>query len=325
MRVLGAEDVARLLPMAEAIEVVDRVMRVVSAGGAELPLRNVVPVGGGNLMGVMPGALSDPPCYGAKLVSLFPGNPARGLSSHRGALVLFEAETGGATAVIEAGSVTAIRTAAASAVATRALARPEAARLALIGYGEQAEHHLEAMLAVRPIRALHVAGRAADRAAAFAARAAARHPGLAATGDADIEAAVRGADIVCTVTASPTPVLSGAWLAEGAHLNVVGASVASRREVDDEAVLRARVFVDFRPSAFAQAGELVDLIAADRIGADHVRGEIGEVLAGHLPGRRDAAEITLYRSLGIAAQDLAAAAHILARAEAEGAGQAATL
>lgn len=320
MRILTEADMAALLPMPEAIAVVDRAMRAVSAGGAELPLRNVVPVGGDNFMGVMPGALDDPLCYGVKLVSLFPGNPARGLSSHRGAMVLFEAETGGVVAMMDAGLLTAIRTAAASGVATRALAREEASRLALIGYGEQAEHHLEAMLAVRPITHVHVAGRDAARAHAFARHAAARHPGLAFETGRDIRAAVEGADIVCTVTAAPRPVLEGAWLRPGQHLNVVGASIPSKREVDDRAVLRARIFVDYRPSTFVQAGEIVDMIAAGTIDETHVRAEIGEVLSGDAPGRESDAEITLYRSLGIAAQDLAAAQHVLEAARARGIG-----
>lgn len=325
MRVLGEADVRRLLPMDQAIEVVDAVMRRVSRGGARLPLRNVVPVGGGNMMGVMPGALDDPGCYGVKLVSLFPGNPARGLSSHRGAVVLFEPETGGAVAMMDAGLLTAIRTAAASAVATRALARPEAAVLTLIGTGEQAEHHLTAMLAVRPLTHLRVVGRSQASAGRFAAVAAAHHPGLSVSAGTDAAAAVAGADVICTVTASPVPVLQGDWLSPGMHLNVVGASVASKREVDDATVRRARVFVDYLPSALAQAGEIVDMIAAGTLAAEDLCGEIGAVLDGQVAGRGDADQITLYRSLGIAAQDLAAAWHVLRRAEAEGLGQVVTL
>jgi alanine dehydrogenase len=190
MRVLTNDDIAALLPMAEAIEVIDRVMRTVSAGGAELPLRSVVSVGGRNMMGVMPGALSDPACYGVKIVSLFPENPARGLSGHRGAIVLFEPETGGAVAMMDAGLLTAIRTAAASAVATRALARPESRVLTLIGTGEQAEHHLEAMLAVRThCRRCASSAVALRSAAEFAAHANARHPGLTLTHGTDARAA----------------------------------------------------------------------------------------------------------------------------------------
>lgn len=325
MIVLTDDDVAALLPMTEAIEVTERVMRAVSRRAAELPLRHVVPVGGGNMMGVMSGAIGDPACYGVKLVSLFPGNPARGLSSHRGAVVLFESETGGAAAMMDAGLLTAIRTAAASAVATRALARPGASSLTLIGNGEQAEHHLDAMMAVRPITALHVAGRSAERAAAFAARAAETYPQLSTAHGTDVQAAVAGADIVCTVTSSATPVLRGDWLPEGCHVNIVGASMADKREVDDTAVERAAIWVDYLPSALAQAGEIVDMIAAGSFAADRLRGEIGALLDGRIAGRASPDQITAYRSLGITAQDLAAAHHVHARALAEGRGQSVTL
>ena len=325
MRILSNADIAALLPMEQAIAVVDRVMRDVSAGGAQLPLRHVVPVGGTaarpNLMGVMSGAISDPQCYGVKLVSLFPDNPSRGLSGHRGAVVLFEAETGGAVAMMDAGLLTAIRTAAASAVATRALARPDARVLAIIGTGEQAEHHLTAMLAVRPVQEVRIIGRRPERAAEFAEHAAAHHPGLRISHGVDARAAVAGADIICTVTNSATPVLMGEWLEPGQHLNVVGASMPAKREVDDAVVLRAALFCDYRPSLLAQAGEVVEMIAAGTVTEAHLQGEIGAVLAGLVPGRQTADQITLYRSLGVTAQDLAVAHHVLGAAEASGRGQ----
>ncbi len=328
MKVLSNDDIAALLPMEQAIEVVDSVMRSVSAGGAELPLRHVVPVGGPaerpNMMGVMSGALSQPHCYGVKLVSLFPDNPSRGLSGHRGAVVLFEAETGGAVAMMDAGLLTAIRTAAASAVATRALARPEARVLTIIGTGEQAEHHLEAMLAVRPISEARIIGRRAERAADFAAHAASSHPGLTITHGTDAQAAVAGADIVCTVTSSATPVLLGDWLEPGQHLNIVGASIPSKREVDDKVVQCAALYCDYRPSLLAQACEVMSMIAAGSIDESHLRGEIGAVLSGTAPGRDDAGQITLYRSLGITAQDLAVAHHVLKAADEKGSGQVVT-
>jgi alanine dehydrogenase len=321
MIVLTHDDVAALLPMAAAIDVTDKVMRVVSRGEAELPLRHVVPTGGGNMMGVMSGSLAAPHCYGVKLVSLFPGNPERGLSSHRGAVVLFEAETGGAVAMMDAGLLTAIRTAAASAVATRALAREDASSLALIGYGEQAEHHLEAMIEVRPISRLHVAGRSAERAADFAASAAARYSQLEVNHGTDIQAAVADADIVCTVTAAATPVLMGDWISKGTHVNIVGASLPSKREVDDRMVERASIWVDYMPSTLAQAGEIVDMIADGRFSADLLKGEIGALLDGKVEGRAGAGEITAYRSLGVTAQDLAAAQFVYIQAETQGRGQ----
>lgn len=326
MIVLSDRDVAALLPMAAAIEVVGKAMIAVSAGAANLPLRMVVDVGPPNMMGVMPGAFMPgngavDGCFGVKLVSLFPNNPDAGFSSHQGAIVLFEPDHGSAVAMMNAGLLTAVRTAAASAVATRALARPDSATLAVVGAGEQAEHHVDAMLLVRPsIRALRIAGRRPEKARAFAAHVAQRHPGLSVTVSPDVRAAVDGADIVCTVTSSPTPVLMGEWIAPGTHLNVVGASVASKREIDEDTVARARLYVDYRPSTFAQAGEVIGAIDSGRIGRDHVLAEIGEVLAGKAGGRTDAKEITLYRSLGIAAQDLACAAHCLREAKARGMG-----
>ena len=321
MIILSNEDVATLLPMKEAIEVIDRTMIDVSKGGVTLPLRSVIPVGGDNRMGMMPGAIRDPACFGMKLISLFPGNPAKGLSSHRGALVLFEAETGGAIAMMDASLLTAIRTAAASGVATRALAREDATSLAIIGYGEQAEHHLDAMLAVRDIKQLHVAGRSAQKAADFCKNAARKYPSLKITSGDDVQAAVKDADIVCTVTASPTPFLHGEWISPGTHLNIVGSSIPSMREIDDKMVERAAIWVDYLPSTLAQAGEIVDMIKAGTITKDYIKGEIGNVLAGDLAGRDSSAEITLYRSLGVAAQDLAAAHHITEQAKARDMGQ----
>jgi alanine dehydrogenase len=321
MIVLSHADVAALFPMETAIDVVQRVMIEVSARRAHLPLRSVVPVGGANRMGVMPGALADPACFGVKLVSLFPGNPAKGLSSHRGAIVLFEAETGEAIAMMDASLLTAVRTAAASAVATRALARADAASLAIIGYGEQAEHHLDAMLAVRAISRVAIAGRSAEKAAEFCVHASTRHPGLVFTAGSDVAAAVGDADIVCTVTASATPILRGDWLPAGCHVNVVGSSIPSMREVDDRFVERAAIWADYLPSTLAQAGEIVAMIAAGWFSADDIRAEIGAVLSGTGPGRGSDDEITAYRSLGIAAQDLAAAHHVHARALELGLGQ----
>jgi ornithine cyclodeaminase len=180
------------------------------------------------------------------------------------------------------------------------------------------------MRAVRPIARVIVAGRDAGRAEAFAAQARAHHPGLAVEATGDIAGAVAAADILCTVTAAATPVVMGAWLRPGQHLNIVGASVASKREVDDAVVDLAAIWVDYRPSALAQAGEIIAAIADGRLSAGDLP-EIGETLAGRAPGRTAPDQITAYRSLGIAAQDLAAAAHVLARAEAEGRGQRVTL
>ncbi|MBK0328900.1 ornithine cyclodeaminase family protein [Rhodobacteraceae bacterium F11138] len=321
MIVLSNDDVARLLSMQDAIEAVQRAMITVSAGGAEIPLRSVMPVGGDNRMGIMPGALSDPACFGIKLISLFPGNTAKGLSSHRGAYILFEPETGAPVAMMDASLLTAIRTAAASGVATRALSRDTATRLAIIGNGEQAEHHLDAICAVRPVTQVHIAGRDAQRAAAFCDKARGKYPNLRFQSGDDVQSAVQTADIICTVTASPTPILHHRWLPDGCHVNVVGSSIPTMREVDDDLVLQNPIWVDYLPSTLAQAGEIVDLIAAGRYSPDRIRGEIGQVLAGKVEGRRDADQKTIYRSLGVAAQDLVAAELIARKAAEAGLGQ----
>lgn len=321
MIVLTQGHVKTLLPMAEAIKVISHAMIGVSKRDVELPLRSIIPVGAGNMMGMMPGAIGDPACFGIKLVSLFSGNPARGLSSHRGAIVLFESETGGAVAMMDASLLTAIRTAAASAVATRALARADATSLTIVGYGEQGEHHLDAMMAVRDITRLTVTGRNADKAAEFAKRAAQTYPQLQTSHTTDIEAAVKTADIVCTVTSSPLPIVKGDWIATGAHVNIVGSSIPSMREVDDNMVLRSAIWVDYLPSTLAQAGEIVDMIAAGTFAASALKGEIGALLEGETAGRSSDSEITAYRSLGVAAQDLAAAHYVTQQAGKRGIGQ----
>lgn len=320
MIVLSEKDVAALLPIEAAIEIVAKTMVTVSDGGATIPLRTIMPVGGKNMLGMMPGAMSEPATYGIKLVCLFPDNPEAGYSSHQGAIVLFEPEHGAAIAMMNAGHLTAVRTAAASAVATRALSRDDARVLAIVGTGEQAEHHLDAMIAVRPITEVRVAGRRAARTEAFVAEARARFPDVMFSAGTDAQAAVDGADIVCTVTSASEPVLSADWIAPGTHVNAVGASVPSKIEIDPDLAVRAALFADYRPSIFAQAGELIALIKAGRVGEDHVLAEIGEVLAGSHPGRTAPDQVTLYRSLGIAAQDLACAHYCYETARAKGLG-----
>jgi len=320
MIALSQDEVAALLPMQTAIDVVRRAMIEVSARRCDLPLRTAVPVGGDNKMGVMPGAMQNPACFGVKLISLFPENAARGLSSHRGAFMLFEAETGGPLALMDASLLTALRTAAASGVATDVLARKDATRLTLIGYGEQAQHHLDAMCAVREITEFTVAGRNSQKAEAFCTAAQTRHPGLAFKCTADIAGSVAQADIICTTTAASEPVLHFADIAQGCHVNVVGSSIPTKREVDVAFVQQSSIWVDYLPSTLAQAGEVIDAIAKGEIVADDLRGEIGALLSGDVPGRTSDAEITAYRSLGVAAQDLAAAHYIYEQAKKKGMG-----
>jgi ornithine cyclodeaminase/alanine dehydrogenase-like protein (mu-crystallin family) len=312
--VVGGSDVRRALPMSDCIEAVDRAMSSFSGGGAVVPLRTVMVLPGGrNFFGVMPGYLDDPRGLGAKILTVYPDNPKHGMPSHVGLVTLFDAEKGIPLAVMDAAEITAIRTAAASAVATRALARHDAAHLAILGTGEQAVTHLEAISKVRALRSVRIWGRSTDKAELFAKAQAARlsvHVEVSTTA----EDAVKGSDIVCTVTASREPVLCGVWLGRGTHVNLVGASRIFAREADDEVVTMSRFFVDSRTSARAEAGELQHAMDAGLVSESHILGEIGEVLAGKVPGRTSNHDVTVYKSLGVAAQDLAAARVIYDRA-----------
>jgi ornithine cyclodeaminase len=263
----------------------------------------------------MPGAISRPGTFGAKLVSFFPGNT--NYPAIQGLIVLFDAATGEPKAVVEAAAVTALRTAAASGMATRELAREDAATLALLGYGVQAESHLRAMQAVRPLRRVLVWGRSMEKARAFAEHNAAR-AGIEIHAVADARTAVAEADIVCTVSSSPSPILEGKWLRLGTHLNLVGAFTPATREVDTEAIRRARLFVEIREFALREAGELLIPIEQGELTADHIAGEIADVLTGSIPGRTNRSEITAYKSLGNTAQDLATATYAYEQAARHG-------
>jgi ornithine cyclodeaminase len=275
--------------------------------------------GGRNFFGVMPGYLSEPQGLGTKIITIFPDNAKLGLSSHVGLVLLFDSEIGFPLAVMDAGEVTAIRTAAASAVATRALARDAASHLAIIGTGEQAITHLDAISQVRSLKSVRVWGRTREKAVAFAQEHGPRL-GLTIEVSASVESAVRSADIICTVTASREPIVNGAWLQKGAHVNLVGASQQSSREADNDVVAMSRFFVDSRVSARAEAGELKHAIYAGLVTESHVLGEIGEVLSGKVVGRTSNHDITVYKSLGVAAQDMAAARVIYDRATRDGIG-----
>jgi ornithine cyclodeaminase len=320
LRILNGADIKALLPMADCIELMRTTMIAVSEGRARIPLRTVLPASGGGLMGVMPGYLAEPECFGIKLLSLFPGNPAAGLSSHLGLVLLFEPKHGLPVALLDAAELTAIRTAAVSGLATRLLARDDAGDLAILGSGEQARSHLAAMLAVRRIRRVRVWSRTAAHAAAFADQQGAAH-GQNIDVAPTAQAAVAGADLICTVTGAAEPILRGDWISPGGHLNVVGASRIAAAEVDTPAVARSRFYVDFRASAEHEAGELRRAIDAGAVTAAHVLGEIGEVANGTVAGRTGGGDITLFKSLGVSAEDLAAAHYVLQRAEAEGVGQ----
>ena len=317
---LNQDDVEALLPMSECMDAVAEALQALIRGEATLPLRSIhwSPDRRGAL-GLMPAFTDAPDLLGVKVISYFPANLGSDLDSHQGMVLLFEAGRGRPIAIVDASSITAIRTAAASGVATRALARAEAGDLAILGSGTQARSHLEAMRAARPLRRVRIWSRDAEHARAFARREEARL-GLPIEPMPTPRLAVSGADLICTTTSSSEPVLCGEWLSAGAHINAVGACFPTARELDGPAVARARLFVDRRESALNEAGDFL-LARQERWVTDaHILGELGDVLLGRLAGRVAPGDITLFKSLGIAVEDLAAAHLVMSRARAQGRG-----
>ena len=319
-------EVAGLLPMRECIDAMADAFRALAIGDARLPLRQVIALPGSpNLLALMPGQLGvnsrerHRSAVGAKVITVFPGNDATPLDSHLGVVLLFEADMGRLLAIIDASSVTAIRTAAVSGVATKLLSNPDAGDLAILGAGVQALTHLEAMRSVRTLRRIRVWSRSVERRERFAGKARQKF-NLAVELADSAESCVRGADLICTVTSSREPVLRGAWISEGAHVNAVGAALPAARELDTEAVVRSRLYVDRRDSALAEAGELLIPMSEGVLNADHIRGELGGVLMGADPGRESPRDLTVFKSLGLAIEDLAAARHIYEKGVALGTG-----
>ncbi|QIG53617.1 ornithine cyclodeaminase family protein [Altererythrobacter sp. BO-6] len=325
MRIITQSEVERLLPVSACVAVMRAAMIATSRGDVSLPIRQFMPVPGApGKLALMPGSLgeagvAEDASFGIKLVCKYERPHGDPLGTHVGMVMLFDSAKGIPLAMVEGSSLTAIRTSAASALATDLLARPDATRLAIIGNGEQAMRHIPAMQAVRQISHVTVWGRDAKRAAAFAREATDQY-GIPVEPADDPAPAVKDADIVCTTTSAKEPVLFGADLKPGQHLNLVGSAIPTTSEVDHEAVRRSRYYVDYRPAAMAAAGELLKAIEAGIITEDHIVAEIGEVAAGDAPARSSADEITCYKSLGVAAQDLAAAHMVWRAAQAEGAG-----
>jgi ornithine cyclodeaminase len=320
--ILNDADVAACMPMKDAVAWMNEALRTLAAGDAVQPLRSLMwlPDKSG-LLGLMPGYLGSPSALGIKVVTVMPGNHATPYDSHQGSVLLFEARYGQMIAVLDATSITSIRTAAVSAAATDVLAAPEAWDLAILGSGAQARAHLEAMRVVRRLRRVRIWSRDAAKARSFAARERETDPnGPAIEVLERAEDAVRGADIVCTVTGAREPILEGRWLSPGAHVNAVGACMAAARELDTEAVRRSRIFVDWMESAMNEAGDLLIPIRDGAIRPDAIAGELGDLFAGRIAGRSSHDEITLFKSLGIAIEDMASARHIYERALALGRG-----
>jgi len=307
-----AEQVRELLDYPGCIEAVRRAMIALSSGERAQPLRQIFTVGDNEMFGTMPGELKALSTFGAKLVSVF-GDPQRpGRSRHQGIVVAYDGVTGAVSCIADAEPITQIRTGCATAVATDALARADAEVLAIFGTGIQAEAHLRAVPSVRTFREILLWGRSAERTRAFAERMG-EEIGLAITPVLDAEEATRRADVICTVTSSREPVVLGEWVRPGTHINLVGSSLLGPVEVDSALVAKGRYFADYRPGVLAQAAEFAVARDAGLVEDSHVVGEIGEVLAGRIPGREDDGQITIYKSLGHVVQDLAAAAYLQGR------------
>jgi ornithine cyclodeaminase len=302
----------------------------------EQPLRTVVrPAGAAGVLALMPAYKSrgdvgrdeergdadgdDGAAFGVKAICVFPANAARGMDAHQGCVMLFDGATGEPRAVLNASAITATRTAAVSAVATRALAREDAHDLAIIGAGVQARAHLEAIACVREIRRARVASRRFESAQKFAEEMKPRYR-FPVEACETAEEAVGGADLIVTATTAREPVLRRAWIADGAHVNAVGTFSPQAREIDSETVVASRLYVDRRESALNEAGDLLIPLREGVINAGHIRAEIGEVLTGARRGRTSRTEITLFKSLGLAVEDLAAAEHVYRRARETNAG-----
>jgi ornithine cyclodeaminase/alanine dehydrogenase-like protein (mu-crystallin family) len=306
MRYIDREEVARRLTYEICIPLVRDAMIAFSAGETRQLLRSIIPLADRHLFGIMPGALGANKPFGAKLISIFPENASQGRQSHQGLIALFEPDTGTPVCIVHAGEVTAIRTAAASAVATDALALSDVKHLAILGTGEQAATHARSISEVRALKSITVWGRSSERAHAFAEKMGSELS-LPITAVATAQQAVADADIVCTVTSASDPILKSEWVKPGTHINAVGSSHAGPAEIDSALVARARFYVDSREGVLHQGGEFLRAKQAGLVDDNHILAEIGQVLAGTAEGRTSPDEITIYKSLGHIVQDLASA------------------
>ena len=312
--VLSDADVRELLDMKSCIEAMEGALAALARDELSMPLRFVVRPPAEQLLGLMPAHRAGAaPLFSLKEIVVAPSNAARGLDPHQGSVLLHDGETGVLRAVLNASAITEIRTAAVSAVATKLLARPGARRIAILGAGVQARSHAEAMRAIVEDPELRVWSRTPAHAEALALEA---HAVVCDT----IEEALDGAEVVCTCTAAREPIVRRAWLGAGAHVNAVGSSIPSARELDGDVVAAAALFVDRRESTLNESGDYLRAVEETGIGPGHIRAELGELLIGTRPGRADADELTLFKSLGLAVEDLAAAALCVERARERGLG-----
>jgi ornithine cyclodeaminase/alanine dehydrogenase-like protein (mu-crystallin family) len=318
--VLTQAQIQGLLSMQVCMELMEEALTALARGAALNPLRTIMRLADGNgLLGMMPGSLESRGVFGLKVIGVLPKNHGTEHDSHQGLVLLFDSEHGLPRAILDASEITAVRTAATSGLATRLLAREDAGDLAILGTGVQAASHLEAMLCARRLRRVRVFSPTRSRLEEFAARASRKH-GLRVEPMESVRAAVDGADLICTVTTSLEPILLGDWLAPGSHVNAVGACTRNARELDSLAVQRSRLFVDRRESVLNEAGDFLIPKSEGVFADEHIRGELGDVLLGRSAGRRSADEITLFKSLGIAVEDLVVASHLERVAREQGVG-----
>jgi ornithine cyclodeaminase/alanine dehydrogenase-like protein (mu-crystallin family) len=326
--VLSASDVHALLGYNDCAEAMRGALTALASGRAQQPLRTVIaPDGAAGLMALMPSYLKGEsgqgsdrePAYGLKAICITPANPAAGLDTHQGVVLLSSGATGEPLAVLNASAVTEIRTAAVSVVATELLARPDADQLAVIGTGVQARAHILALDGARPLREIRVAGRNQERAGEFAASFDGQTSAPVKACRSAQEAAA-GASIIVTATSSAQPVLNRDWIAPGTHINAVGACLPHQRELDSATIASAVLFADRRESLLAESGDYVLAAADGAVTPDRIRAELGELLIGTATGRASAAEITIFESLGLAIEDLAAARRVYELAAENGAG-----
>lgn len=315
MIVLNEHEVRELLDMPSCVEAMTEVLASLARGELFNPLRSIArPPDAGTLLGLMPAYRAAPtPAYALKEIVIVPDNPSRGLDTHMGGVLLHDGETGELVAVVNASAVTEIRTAAVSGVATRALARPDAQRVAILGAGAQARGHVHAMRAVLDDPEIRIWARRLEAAEELAGE-------VGAIVAPSVDAALFGAEVVCTTTASVEPIVEKRWLARGAHVNAVGACFPTTRELDTETVAHASFFTDRRESCLNEAGDYILAAAEGAIGPEHIKAELGEVLAGMHPGREHEDELTVFESLGIAVEDLASAELVVRRARERGVG-----
>lgn len=319
--ILDSTQIRELLPMHECIELMADALAALARGEVFQPLRTITrPPGALGLLGLMPAYRGgEHGAFGLKAICVFPGNPAQGKDAHQGAVLLFSRETGELLALMNASEITAIRTAAVSAVATRLLAREDAETLAIIGAGVQARTHLASLACVRPIKHVRVACRNIEHAKQLVAEMQAKFSFPIEPVQTN-EEAVRGADVIVTATSSLEPVIDKDWISPGAHVNAIGTHSPSSREVDSATMGVARIFVDRRESALNESGDYMLAAKEGVVTPESIVAEIGELLIGTKSGRGSASEITLFKSLGLAIEDVACADYLYKKASANNIG-----